>query len=430
MRFRRAMPAMAASLIAITAITACGSSKKSSDTTTAPAVSEPASVETTPVVETTAVVATSAASAETTPAEGATTVAAATGAEAASLKGICPDPVVVQTDWHPEIDHAELYVLSAPGGDNDKDKEIYTAPLIDPRNGKDTGVKIEIRAGGPAIGFQQVTAQMYTDPSIFLGYVNTDEAIQNAKEKPTVAIVAPRETSAQIIMWDPATYPEAKTIADLKEKKVKIRYFQGATYMEYLIDSGIVDKGQADGSYDGSPAAFVADGGKSAQQGFSTAEPYNYKNAVEGWKKDVAYQLIGATGYDIYGEAIAVKPATLTEKADCLKALVPMFQAAQVKLKADPKPTTELIANIVAEQNKGWQYSVEQGDAAVVQSFADGIIGNGPNATLGDLDDAKIQKLIDVLRPIFAKQNAPIPENLKPSDIYTNQFIDTSIGVK
>ena len=58
--------------------------------------------------------------------------------------------------------------------DVDTDKKIVTGELT-ASGGVDTGVKIEIRVGGPAIGFQQVTAQMYTDDSILLGYVSTDE---------------------------------------------------------------------------------------------------------------------------------------------------------------------------------------------------------------------------------------------------------------
>ena len=33
----------------------------------------------------------------------------------------------------------------------------------------------QIRSGGPAIGFQTVTSQMYNDDDILLGYVYTDE---------------------------------------------------------------------------------------------------------------------------------------------------------------------------------------------------------------------------------------------------------------
>ena len=64
------------------------------------------------------------------------------------------------------------------------------------RRGQYTGVNIEMRAGGPAIGFQTVPSQMYADPEILLGYVNTDEAIQNSEANPTTA-VWPRWTSAR-----------------------------------------------------------------------------------------------------------------------------------------------------------------------------------------------------------------------------------------
>jgi hypothetical protein len=100
-----------------------------------------------------------------TTAAAATTTAASGGAAAddpTNLKGVCPDTVVIQTDWYPEADHSEAYAIAGPNGDYDASKKSYTAPLM--AQGKDTGVKVEVRAGGPAIGFQQVSAQMYSSP--------------------------------------------------------------------------------------------------------------------------------------------------------------------------------------------------------------------------------------------------------------------------
>ena len=31
-----------------------------------------------------------------------------------------------------------------------------------------------------------------------------------------------------------------------------------------------------------------------------------------------------------------------------------------------------------------------------------GIVGNGPDATLGDLDTARVTRMIEILRPVFA----------------------------
>src|SRR3954465_13597895 len=80
-----------------------------------------------------------------------TAAAAASTDRSASLKAVCPSTIVVTTDWNPESDHSEVCVLAAPDGTYTKSKKSYTAPLVS--QGKDTGVKIEIRAGGPATGF-------------------------------------------------------------------------------------------------------------------------------------------------------------------------------------------------------------------------------------------------------------------------------------
>jgi hypothetical protein len=56
-------------------------------------------------------------------------------------------------------------------------------------------------------------------------------------------------------------------------------------------------------------------------------------------------------------------------------------------------------------------------------------VSNGPDKTLGNFDDAKTQKLIDIVTPIYKAQGGAVKDGLKPSDIQTNQFIDTSIGL-
>ncbi len=75
------------------------------------------------------------------------------------LAGVCPSKVVVQTGWYPQVERSAVYALVGPKPDIDADKKRVTGKLI--AQGRDTGVSIEVRAGGPAIGFQPVSAQMY-----------------------------------------------------------------------------------------------------------------------------------------------------------------------------------------------------------------------------------------------------------------------------
>ena len=46
------------------------------------------------------------------------------------------------------------------------------------------------------------------------------------------------------------------------------------------------------------------------------------------------------------------------------------------------------------------------------------------------LTDARVQQLIGILAPIYAKQGKQTLSGLTPSDIVTNEFIDPSISLK
>jgi hypothetical protein len=94
-----------------------------------------------------------------------------------ALKGVCPDTVIVQTDWDPESEYGVYYHLLGPNPEVDTGRKRVSAPLV--AQGKDTGVRLEVRTGGPSIGFEPVSAQMYKDKDITLGQVSTDEAIRS-----------------------------------------------------------------------------------------------------------------------------------------------------------------------------------------------------------------------------------------------------------
>src|SRR5262249_35827474 len=154
------------------------------------------------------------------------------------------------------------------GGTIDAKKGIYSGPLAK------TGITLEIRAGGPFISFAPPAQQIYADPSIFAGYADTGDVIRNVGgQQPLMSIFTAYDIGPQILMWDPAVYPNVKTIDDVKASGAKVLYFEGAAFMDYLLATGKLNAGQVDGSYDGSPGRFVAEK-KLVQQGFATNEVY------------------------------------------------------------------------------------------------------------------------------------------------------------
>lgn len=343
------------------------------------------------------------------------------------LSADCPEKVIVQTDWNPEAEHGHLYQLLGPEPTIDAGGKRVAGPLFD--RGQYTGVDIEIRAGGPAIGFQAVTAQMYSDPEILLGYVDTDQAIQNSQSNPTTAVMAPLDISPQMIMWDPATYPQVQGIGDLKPVNARVLYFDGSTYMSYLTGAGTLSPDQVDGSYDGTPANFVAEGGKAAQQGFASSEPQLYQEEIDGWKKPVKYQLIHDVGYPIYKSALAVRSGDLEANAACLEKLVPVLQRGVVDYLASPAAADAVILDAVTQYNTGWVYSQRNADYALQTMTELGLVGNGPNSTVGDFDTARVERVMTVTQPIFTEQGTPPADGLTADAVATNRFIDTSIGL-
>jgi hypothetical protein len=339
------------------------------------------------------------------------------------LTGICPDPLVIQTDWFPEPDHGYTYQAIGTEGEIDATTGTYSGPLAN------TGITLEIRAGGPFINFSAPAQQIYADPTIFAGYADTGDVIRNAGgDQPLVSVFASYDKGPQILMWDPEAYPDMTTIDDVRESGATVLYFEGAAYMDYLLETGQLDAGQVDGSYDGSPGRFVAERDL-VQQGFATNEVYKYEHDIPEWMKPVEFLLIHDTGFDIYQSALSVKPETITERAECLAALVPIFQQALVDYVSDPGPMNEKFVEIVTALDTFWTLT-PGGNADAVQRMLDlELVSDGGNATIGDFDCARVDGLIEKLRPVFEAKGITIPADTSCDTVVTNEFIDTSISL-
>ena len=333
----------------------------------------------------------------------------------------CPNPMVFQTDWFPEPEHGALYNLTGGEGSIDPESGRFTGPLA-----ADSSIEVEIRAGGPFIGFQPTVALMATDSDIFMGYVNTDEAIANYAEFPTTAVVAPLDINPQIIMWDPDTY-DLSSWDDVKGTEAVVSHFGGASYTEYLVGAGLVDESQLDGTYDGSPTRFIGEGGAIIQQGFATQEPYNYENVFEEWGKPVESLLIHDSGYELYQGPLAILDSNLDDSMrSCLAAFVPIFQQSIVDFQQDPTATNAAILQAVVDLDTFWQLSDESVANTVVEMGALDIVGNGPDQTIGNFDLDRVNEVIKI-----TDEQVPsieVPEGLTAEDLVTNDFIDPDIG--
>ncbi|MCT9079261.1 hypothetical protein [Streptomyces fulvoviolaceus] len=343
------------------------------------------------------------------------------------LDKVCPATVVVQADWEPEAEHGPIYNLVGPGYTVDTDKKRVTGPLV--LGGKDTGVKIQVRAGGSAVGYQTPASQMYIDQSITLGMVTTDSAIQSAGKQPVTAVAALMKKSPQVLMWDPETHPDWKTVADIGKSGAKVVYRDGEVFAPMLVAKGLIKKSQLDGSYDSAPSRFVADP-SIAQQGFATAEPYLYEHEVAAWKKPVKFQLLSDVGYTVYPEALSVRTGALKKLSPCLKKLVPVIQQSAADFAAAPDTAVTLIDDIVKQYGTSWVYSKGTGQYAAKEMVELGILGNEADGSIASFDKTRVTDSLKTFGPILTESGVKIPAGLSADDLVTNEFIDTEIGMK
>ena len=341
----------------------------------------------------------------------------------------CPENIKIATDWFPEAEHGHLYELVGPDPTFEAtDEYSVTGPLM--ASGEYTGVDITIVSGGSARpDFLQPDGMLYAEDDILLGYVGNDEAVVHSSTYPTVGIFAPLEKDPQMIMWDPATLTDVHSIADLGKAGTSVRVFPGGYYIDYFVHEGILSADQIDSTYDGAPDVFVSSGGTIAQQGFASAEPYIYENEISAWGKPVDFELINDAGYPKYAAVVSTKPENVTEYADCFAALVPVLQQAEIDYYADPAETNELILAAVDAYATFWVYSAGVAEYSVETQLSDGLVGNGTDDIVGNVDVDRVQALIDAATEIYGSDTEKnIRTDLTPADLFTDEFIDPSIG--
>jgi len=339
-----------------------------------------------------------------------------------SLVDICPSKIVVQTDWFPESEHGGMYELMGADYAASKDTGAVVGSLT--FHGIDTGVDLEIRAGGPFLQIPVVT-QMYQDDAIMLGFVGTDVAIKTYKDTPTLAVFTALNKYPQVILWDAKKHPDAKTIADIAKEVSTIYIYGDQSFMRYFISTGDVNKDQIDTNYQGNLLLATED---AAHQGFATSEPYKY-SVLDSGAITTGYQFIHDAGWTGYLQSLAIRKDRLEEFTPCLAKVVPMMQQAQLDYIAASERANAIIIATTKVYDSWWTQSEgDTSNGAKTQKEFD-IIGNGDTPTFGDLEVSRVADFIAKAIPIFREQGLDVAD-VTPTDITTNQFIDPSITYK
>jgi hypothetical protein len=349
------------------------------------------------------------------------------------LADVCPSPFIIQKDWLAQAEHGGLYQLIGAGGKMSSGQ--YTGPL------GSTGIELTILEGGGGIGLgdgETAYSALFNGNSKagvtpHLGFQELDNAFIFSKLFPVVGIMAPLDNAPQGLVWDRGTYPDGfkslddlKAFADSGKGKIYVSTIQ-RTFGLYLVQSGVNRDAFVEG-YRGDLENFITNNGTWLNQGFVTSEPYKLSTG-EKWGKPVDAVTVGDLGYRNYTGMLSVAATRLDELAPCLEKLVPIMQQAAVDYVSDPAEVNKLIH----EFNEGgnattwWKTSLDLNEYATKTMVERGIIGNGPNETIGDFDMDRVTEMHGIVKPWLDERANP---EVTPEMVVTNRFIDTSIGLK
>jgi len=353
--------------------------------------------------------------------------AGSTASAAGVLSGICPSTVQIQQNWTPEAEQGAYYELAASGGTIDSNQKTYTAPLIDPSTGKQTGVNVELLAGGPATSYSNPEQLLYENQSILLGVDATDTQIESYANTPTVGVVTPMYLYDNVYFWSPSKHSLTGIAGIGSSGATLLSYGTKGALNLYLEAKGELKSSQIDGAYNGSPADFVASGGSMISGGYATYEPYYYSHQLSAWDKPISYELIANTGYNPYSNTTFVTPANEKKYSACLSKLVPMIQEAQIKYLQSPTRVNQLIVQLDDSYKIGGAYNMAIANYADQTMLADRIVAQPSSGAFGSFDMARVNTLIGQLKSTNSVSR--LPAGFSASTLETNQFIDPSINM-
>lgn len=331
----------------------------------------------------------------------------------------CPDPIVLQANWLPQPAHYPVYQFAGTGGEINADDGVYT------NHRDDLGVDVEVRMGGPKVGFQPTQSVLYQDQDILLAMLVTTDIMGSIDQQPTMGVLTYQEKSPISLMFDPATY-DFETMEDIRDSGATVIHREGASYIDYLVGAGLLDEEQTDASYDGSPSRFIASEGEIVQQAFATSEPYVMEEELQEWGKPVDYILAADAGYESYYHLV-VREDTMQQQQECLEHLVPEIQQAMVDYLDDPEPVNQELLAIADELGDAWPLTQERIDYALSIHEEEEIIDTGDDDVWGNHDMDKMQRILDNLGPTIEETAGVDLSDVTVDGLATNQFIDDSV---
>lgn len=333
------------------------------------------------------------------------------------LAEVCPATIAIQTAVQPGVAIGALYGLLGPEPAIDPTAQVVSAPLVR-SDGTVEGVTLELRSGGPAVGFVNPIEIMRNDASVTLAHASLPTALVERSSLTTTAVLSLTARSHDAVVYDPASYPAVTDWDGLRSAEVEIRHVTGAPFVAYLEAQGVVTAGQLTPGFGGSPAGFVAADGAIAQQGDLIVDPVLFPTLAQ-WGRPVATLAAADAGWASLDDLLLVDADDERISDACLGRLVPVMQSAVPAYLDRPTETNELLVQVRKAFNPLDRLTVDLLDAGVASGIELGGFGPG---TVGGFDAEALGPFLPELAGVLGIG----PVNV--DDVVTTRFIDPTIA--
>lgn len=317
----------------------------------------------------------------------------------------------MQTSNYPDVGVGPLYALLGLTPTVDPTRQAVSAPVMR-ADGTVESTTLEIRSGGPAIGFRSSLAVMAADETIDLALASTAVAVRDRATLATSAVATLTDRSREAVIIDPATYPDVTDLATLGAQGVETRHVTDAPVIRFLVASGVLSPDQLIAGSDGLPASFVEAAGVVAQQGDLTIEPVLFPS-LQQWGRPVTALAASDYGWFSLDDLLLADTEVERVSDECLGRLVRVIQQSIVAYTADPSETNVVMSDIRSQFNPlarltpplldlGTQLAIDSGVFDTTSGDAPGAIDTeGLDAFLVDLasalevDPVSVDELVD-----------------------------------
>ena len=195
---------------------------------------------------------------------------------------------------------------------------------------------------------------------------------------------------------------------------VTINVFGGGVFSDVFVAEGIWNEDQVDPSYDGSAGPVHRRGRQDRPAGLRLRRAVLVRERVQGLGQAASPTSCSHdAGFEVYSQTLAIRPTTSSRScAPCLEQFVPIVQQAAIDYVDDPA-----AANDDHRRRRHAVRHVLDLHASTSPSTRSktqkelGLVGNGPDDTLGNMDEARIQGVIDQIRDA----GLDVPEDLVAS---------------